>query len=128
MPDAVPFTKLADVNPPVTTALPPGSIVSFIPMADVSDTGEWTHQQTRNVSQVSQGFTAFQEDDVLFAKITPCMENGKGCHAVGLRNGIGFGSTEFIVLRVKGGNNARFVFHWTRHRELRRAAELSMSG
>ena len=128
MPDTVPFTTIADANPPVAGVLQPGTLVSFIPMADVSDTGEWTNRQIRDVSRVSTGFTVFQENDVLFAKITPCMENGKGCHALGLRNGIGFGSTEFIILRAKGKNDARFIFHWTRNRALRKAAEMSMTG
>lgn len=128
MPDTVPFTTFADSNPPVAGVPQPGTLVSFIPMADVSDTGEWTNRQTRDVSRVSTGFTVFQENDVLFAKITPCMENGKGCHARGLRNGIGFGSTEFIILRAKGKNDARFVFHWTRNPSLRKTAELSMTG
>lgn len=128
MPDTVPFTTIAETNPSVAGVPQPGTLVSFIPMADVSDTGEWRNRQTRDVSRVSTGFTVFQENDVLFAKITPCMENGKGCHARGLRNGIGFGSTEFIILRAKGQNDTRFIFHWTRNRAMRKAAEMSMTG
>jgi len=77
---------------------------------------------------VRQGFTPFENGDVLFAKITPCMENGKGAHVVGLTNGVGFGSTEFHVLRPKPEADARFIFHHTQHRSLRAAAEAAMTG
>jgi len=77
---------------------------------------------------VRQGFTPFSNGDVLFAKITPCMENGKGAHVLGLANGVGFGSTEFHVLRPKLGADARFIFHHTQHRALRSAAESAMTG
>lgn len=120
---------MAEINPPVSIdALSPDSSVSFIPMADVSDMGQWTNRQTRTLREVKNGYTAFKEGDVLFAKITPCMENGKGCHAVGLENGVGFGSTEFHVLRPKSGADARFVFHWSQSEILRRKAEAKMIG
>src|SRR5947209_16462026 len=123
------ITDLADVNPTVSVdGLSSDSLVSFIPMADVSDKGQWTNQQMRKLREVRSGYTAFKEGDVLFAKITPCMENGKGCHAVGLENGVGFGSTEFHVLRAKAGVDARFVFHWTQSELLRRRAEAKMIG
>ncbi|WP_457328684.1 hypothetical protein [Rhizobacter sp. P5_C2] len=102
--------------------------VSFIPMGDVSESGHWTSRQARPLKSLSSGFTAFREGDVLLAKITPCLENGKGVHAVGLANGIGFGSTEFHVLRAKPGNVPRFVFHLTQWRRFRHAAEGQMVG
>lgn len=80
------------------------------------------------MSAVRHGYTAFAEGDVLFAKITPCMENGKGCHATGLRNGIGFGSTEFHVLRARAGAEPRYVYQWTKSRELRKRAANAMVG
>ena len=52
------------------------------------------------VEEVSKGYTAFEEGDVIWAKITPCMQNGKSAVARGLRNGVGFGSTEFHVVRA----------------------------
>jgi type I restriction enzyme S subunit len=97
-------------------------------MSDVSESSEWTVQQSRVLASVTAGFTAFEEDDVLVAKITPCLENGKGVHARGLRNGIGFGSTEFHVLRAKPGNDSRFVFHVTQSRRFRHAAAGQMVG
>ncbi len=97
-------------------------------MSDVSESGQWMFKQSRPLRSVTAGFTAFEEGDVLVAKITPCLENGKGAHAVGLENGIGFGSTEFHVLRTRPGNEPRFVFHLTQWRKFRRAAEGQMVG
>ncbi len=129
MPEQIPFSDLAQVNPPATRSLPaPDCEVSFIPMQDVTDSGAWAHRQTKKISSIGNGYTAFQEGDVLFAKITPCMENGKGTHAIGLVNGVGFGSTEFHVLRAKGEYSSRFIFHWCNSTELRQAAEVLMTG
>ncbi len=122
------ISDAAYINPPLTKAVAPEQEVSFIPMADVSDTGRWTGRQTRKQREVSVGYTAFQEGDVLFAKITPCMENGKGCHAVGLVNGVGYGSSEFHVLRAKPGTNDRFLYFWSITDEVRRKAEAFMIG
>ena len=124
-----PLVELADIDPPlIHNHLKPDSVVSFIPMADVSDDGEWVSHQVRHYREVCKGYTPFQEGDILFPKITPCMENGKGCHAVGLMNGVGFGSTEFFVLRAKPGNSARFIYHWTMTTDIRRKAEAFMIG
>ena len=60
-------------------------------------------QRIRKIEEVYRGYTYFQENDLLIAKITPCFENGKMSIAKNLVNGIGFGSTEFIVLRAKEG-------------------------
>lgn len=74
-------------------------IVSFVPMPKVGENGEFDPSEIKTYQEVKKGFTYFQNGDVLFAKITPCMENGKGAIAQSLENGIGFGSTEFHVLR-----------------------------
>jgi type I restriction enzyme S subunit len=125
----IPITELAELNPKAFGIdLNSAGRVSFIPMADVDDSGRWRTQQSRPLCEVSSGFTSFQEGDVLFAKITPCMENGKGAHAVDLVNGLGFGSTEFHVIRAKGGNCSRFLYHWIQSRELRHAAAAQMIG
>jgi type I restriction enzyme S subunit len=123
------LTDLIEVNPPVSfQSLTDDTIVSFIPMSDVSDSGQWTNQQTRRLVEVRSGYTGFQEGDILFAKITPCTENGKGCHATGLANGIGFGSTEFHVLRAKAGVNPRFIFHLSVMPDIRKHAASLMGG
>ncbi len=73
--------------------------ISFIPMQKVSEQGDIDISDIRTYKEVKKGFTLFQNGDVLFAKITPCMENGKGAVADALMNGKGAGSTEFHVLR-----------------------------
>ncbi|WP_235911645.1 restriction endonuclease subunit S [Sodaliphilus pleomorphus] len=73
--------------------------VSFVPMPSVSENGCLQDVTDEEYGKVKKGFTYFENGDVLFAKITPCMENGKGAIAEGLTNNIGMGSTEFHVLR-----------------------------
>ncbi len=69
-------------------------------MAAVSEDGGIELQETRNFGEVKRGFTYFQRGDVVLAKITPCFENGKSALADNLEHPIGFGSTEFHVLRA----------------------------
>src|SRR3989338_7052681 len=76
------------------------TVVSFLAMSDVSENAEILNRQERKLGEVKNGFTFFKNDDVLVAKITPCFENGKGAFIENMKNGIGFGSTEFHVLRA----------------------------
>lgn len=125
----VPLTQLVDVNPTTRIReLSSDTLVSFVPMSDVSDFGEWTHRQAKTIGSIGNGYTAFQEGDVLFAKITPCMENGKGMLARGLANGIGLGSTEFHVLRPKQGIDPKLIFHVLQAAIVRQKAIAFMSG
>ena len=74
--------------------------VSFVPMADINENEISFHpKQVKPLGEVIKGYTYFKEDDVLLAKVTPCFENGKAGIAKGLVNGIGFGSSEYFVLR-----------------------------
>lgn len=98
---------LCIVNP--SKKLIPGNLqandtVSFLPMEDLEiKAGYAEPKQTRLLSEVQGSYTFFAEDDVLLAKVTPCFENGKVGIASNLRNGIGFGSSEFFVIRpIKG--------------------------
>ena len=89
-----------------------GVSVSFVPMEAVSndDTGEYVATD-RLLREVAKGYTSFADGDILWAKITPSMQNGKACIVDGLSNGIGFGSTEFHILRVNDPSVSRaFVF------------------
>jgi len=125
----MPFSDVAQVNPTTELhGLNDETDVSFIPMSDVSESGQWVNRQTRPLEDIRNGYTCFRENDVLFAKITPCMENGKGGHAIGLVNGIGFGTTEFHVLRASVKIEPRYIYHWTMTEELRRKAEAQMTG
>jgi len=106
-----------------------GLEVSFIPMTSVSDKGELDTSIIKIYDEVKTGFTYFAENDVLFAKITPCMENGKGAVAVGLKNGIGFGSTEFHVIRpIEGVSNPYWIYYLTMFDSFRKEAERKMTG
>lgn len=103
--------------------------VSFVPMTAVSEKGQIDVSQTKVYDEVKLGFTYFSEDDVLFAKITPCMENGKGAVAKGLSNGIGFGSTEFHVLRpIVGKSNPYWLYYVTSFAKFRLDAANNMTG
>ena len=77
------------------------TIVSFVPMASLNTfNAEFTANEERKIEDVKSGFTYFRDNDILLAKITPCFENGKAGIARNLKNGIGFGSTEYIVIRA----------------------------
>lgn len=102
--------------------------VSFIPMQNVSENGNIDASETRKINDVKKGFTYFKENDVLFAKITPCMENGKGAVARGLKNSIGFGSTEFHVLRPNNNINSVWLYTFTSFDSFRKDAEKKMTG
>lgn len=122
----IPFSDLVEVNP--TTKITDKE-ASLITMPDVSEEGEILHQEKVNVSDYKgKGLTPFQENDILFAKITPCMENGKGAIARGLFNGIGLGSTEFHVLRPKAVSDLYFCYYLTMSKRFRKLAEKQMTG
>ena len=102
--------------------------VSFVAMPSVSENGNIDTGIIKKYDDVKKGFTYFAENDVLFAKITPCMENGKGALAVGLKNKIGFGSTEFHVLRPKENINSVWLYTLTAMKSFRIEAERKMTG
>ena len=103
--------------------------VSFIPMPAVSEDGYLVDMADEEYGKVKKGFTYFENNDVLFAKITPCMENGKGAIAYGLTNGIGVGSTEFHVLRpINGISSPYWLLTLTRMPIFRERAAKNMSG
>ncbi|MDZ4936449.1 restriction endonuclease subunit S [Clostridium perfringens] len=123
--------EVTEVNPKKSEIkeLDKDLIVSFVPMDRVSEKGEFAPELSKPISEVYNGFTYFKDNDVLFAKITPCMENGKGAIAINLSNGIGFGSTEFHVLRpIKDNSNPYWIYHLTTLIEFRRLAERKMTG
>lgn len=103
--------------------------VSFVPMAAVSDVlGEIVNHEVKNLQDVSTGFTNFSKGDVIFAKITPCMENGKSAIVGPLVNDIGYGSTEFYVLRCKEELNNKYLYHMVRNTTFRAEAKAVMTG
>lgn len=102
--------------------------VSFVPMTAVSEKGDIDTSEIKKYDEVKKGFTYFAENDILFAKITPCMENGKGCIAHNLYNGIGFGSTEFHVLRPSEKINSYWLYTITTFKQFRENACANMTG
>ena len=103
--------------------------VSFVPMPSVSENGYLQDVVDEEYGKVKKGFTYFENNDVLFAKITPCMENGKGAIAEGLTNNIGMGSTEFHVLRpIEGVSSPYWLLALTRLPIFRERASKNMTG
>ena len=97
--------------------------VSFIPMKLINaDKGIIENQEIRPLNKVRKGYTQFIDNDVLFAKITPCMENGKAAIARNLKNGIGFGSTEFHVIRPFPVLLPEYIYHYIRQEVFRNEA------
>ena len=122
--------EVAAVNPRLDKKLIPDDLpVSFVPMSAVgAANGEIDVSAARLAKEVKKGFTAFLEGDVLFAKITPCMENGKMAVVPALINDIGFGSTEFHVLRPTEDIDAKYLYYYVSSKSFRGEAERHMTG
>ena len=98
----VKLSHVAFVNPGgAYKGKPIGTSISFIPMETIDEVYSEISSQGETTIADSTGFTKFKEGDLLWAKITPCMQNGKSAIARDLTNGLGCGSTEFFVLRPK---------------------------
>ena len=127
-----PLRSYVEINPSIKISCLASDLpVSFIPMDAVEDGASGRIRfQSRPLSEVQKGYTPFAEGDILWAKITPCMQNGKSCIARGLQNGIGFGSTEFHVLRVldSGEVLTEFVWEFLSQKSLRRVATYAFTG
>ena len=105
------------------------SEISFVPMAAVeAGTGRMDSTRTRPYRDIRSGYTRFSEGDVLFAKITPSMENGKVAVARGLTNSCGCGSTEFHVLRPHKGVSGDFLLFLLLQDAFRHEAQGHMAG
>lgn len=103
--------------------------VSFFPMPALSEvTGTITEPQTRKLGEVKTGFTNFSEGDVVFAKITPCMENGKSAIIGKLVNDMGYGTTEFYVMRCSDRLLNGYLYHLVRSKHFRDEAKSVMTG
>lgn len=124
------LSKVAFVNPGGAykgkTADTP---ISFVPMEVIDETfSEITTMGETTIEQAS-GFTKFREGDLLWAKITPCMQNGKSAIAKNLTNGLGCGSTEFFVMRSKDEQLAIEYLHVILHMKcVRETAMLYFGG
>jgi type I restriction enzyme S subunit len=118
------LSDFIEINPKVI--LKSGSNHSFVEMKDLNESQKFVlPSQLKEI----KGGARFQNFDTLFARITPCLQNGKICQVKGLRNSIGFGSTEFLVFRGKEGiSNTDFVYYLSRYDVVRKFAEQNMIG
>ena len=121
---------LAFLNPSKSelAELPGKTEVTFLPMENVSENGVINVTESRQLDDISGGYTYCRNDDVIVAKITPCFENGKGALCSGLMNQVAFGSTEFIVLRVDARTSPRYLYYLTKTNAFRKLGEGAMTG
>lgn len=128
----VPLLSVCALNPklPADAKPAPDQPVTFVPMAAVDERlAAIMTPEVRPYAEVQKGYTPFAEGDVLFAKVTPCMENGKAAIAKGLVGGIGFGSTEFHVLRPDTRLIlADYLLHFIRQPQFREQAKAAFVG
>jgi type I restriction enzyme M protein len=130
--EMVPLVEICVINPGKTELrdLPADMDVSFVPMQDLSvNNMSFTPKERRKLGEVLKGaYTNFQNNDVLLAKVTPCFENGKAGLAKNLTNGIGFGSSEFYVLRTSDRALPEFVYYFVTSKSFRDNATPQMTG
>lgn len=128
----MPLREVATLNPSKSEIknVAPETMVSFVEMAAVSESGYIASMEPRKLGGLKKGsYTYFAESDIIIAKITPCMENGKCALATGLTNGLGMGSSEFHVIRTDRSQVLpAFAFAFLNRAELRAIAEKSMTG
>lgn len=125
-------SKLGDVvafNPKHPAGCNKDQLISFVPMSAVDEhLGQITDSVDRPLRDVWTGYTHFADGDVIFAKITPCMENGKTAIVHGMRNGLACGSTEFYVLRSLGAILPAYLWRYLRQNSFRATAQAQMTG
>lgn len=122
---------VASLNPSkreVRASLLADTPVTFLPMERVGTDGRIESGEMLPASDVWNGFTYFEREDVLVAKITPCFENGKGACLDSLPTKVGFGSTEFHVLRYGPSISPQFLYRLTTLEEFRRLGVNAMIG
>lgn len=123
------LADIADINP--STPIPKLSDttkIPFLPMTAVQEESLLYKEQTALFGKVKKGYTKFKNGDILFAKITPCMENGKACIVHNLTLGIGFGFTEFHILRCSNKLISEFLYYFISQKSFRAQAKAAMSG
>ncbi|MBA3921782.1 MAG: restriction endonuclease subunit S [Nostocaceae cyanobacterium] len=103
--------------------------VTFISMSAISsETASIVFPEVRTLDKVRRGYTSFKENDILFAKITPYMENGKAALAKNLINSLGFCSTDFHILRPNKYVLSEYIYYFVRQESFRNSAKQSMRG
>lgn len=125
-----PIAECSDLNPKLDKSqINDAQLVHFVPMPSVEAlTNKIDISAVRPFGEVKKGYTPFASGDVIFAKITPCMENGKTAVVPDLPHGIAFGSTEFHVIRPRGALDPRWFYYFLSSRSYRSTAEHNMTG
>jgi type I restriction enzyme M protein len=127
----MPLAEVCTVNPPKSEglALPADFIVSFVPMSDIGENRmTFLPKQSKRIDELGPSYTYFADGDLLVAKVTPCFENGKAAVARGLTNGVGFGSSEFYVLRPGDRVLSEYLYFCVTHPAFREPAVAQMTG
>jgi len=133
LPSSWALAKLSDIsliNPKTNLeGLADDLDVTFLPMKCIGElSGNIDRSIIKKLSEVKKGYTSFMDGDLLFAKITPCMENGKLAIAHDLRSDIGFGSTEFHIIRLHDSLVKKFFFFYISQEKFRKDAQRNMTG
>lgn len=134
LPDGWRWVKLGDlveVHPkiPNRDSIKDEMEVQFLPMKLVEEViGKIHLTELRKYSEVQKSYTPFIDGDVIFAKVTPCMENGKIAIVDNLKNGIGFGSSEFHVIRPADKLYNKYLFNYLVQARFRNEAQNAMTG
>lgn len=124
----VPLSKLVEVGPS-PERVPPQEEVAFVPMSALSaETGAIVGAQYMQRSGVSAGYRQFARGDIVFARITPSMQNGKSAIFNDPRARVGYGSTEFHVMRPNDMGDANWIWGVLRTRWFRELAAKSFTG
>ncbi|MBO4331929.1 MAG: restriction endonuclease subunit S [Paludibacteraceae bacterium] len=124
--------EVCEVNPSKKNAIQDMGAkeeVSFLPMEDLPINAlYYSPNQVRDLSQVTSSYTYFQNNDVLMAKVTPCFENGKRGIAINLKNNLGFGSSEFHVIREGKLLKKEYIYYLTFDRTFISMAVKNLTG
>ena len=104
-------------------------LTSFVPMTAINGSlGTIYKMEEQPFIKIKKGYTYFEENDVLFAKITPCMENGKQAIARNLIGGFGFGTTEFHVIRPNEIIISEWIYFLVRNNKFLEEAAKTFTG
>tara|TARA_R110002012_G_scaffold299118_2_gene498020 strand:+ start:879 stop:2120 length:1242 start_codon:yes stop_codon:yes gene_type:complete len=103
--------------------------VSFLPMKDLNEHNiNFNSMESKKISEVYKGYTYFADGDIILAKVTPCFENGKAGLAKSLLNGIGFGSSEYHILRPKESVLPEWIYFAVLTEQFRVTGKENMTG
>ena len=122
--------EVVEVNPnKIKIDIEEDKLIDFIPMKNVSESSsEIIEKNFEKFKDLQKGYTQFIENDILFAKITPCMENGKTAIITDLKEKIGYGSTEFHILRSSKIINNKLLYNFLKQKRFREDAKYNMTG